>query len=271
MPNLPEFGAPPLTEVVLDVQFEPLTTLSIPEIGSFWHRVKDRFTDIEQHPPLEPSIERIGVPPETPQLRFALREMPPIPRIWFLNKNGQELIQIQQDRFIRNWRRINDVNEYPRYESHVRPKFVEDYELFSRFLVQEGIGRLVPTQCEITYINHIPADESWREHCDYATIFSFWQNFGTSEGIVLEDVSANLNFLMHKEDEFVGRLRVNSRPGYRASDKMPVYVFTLTARGRPLGEGLDGVIKFFDFGRSAIVDQFTKMTTPLMHMHWRRK
>ena len=63
-------------------------------------------------------------------------------------------MQIQRDRFIRNWRRVRPDDRYPRYET-LKPLFSEDWGQFVDFLGQEGLGVPEINQCEVTSINHI--------------------------------------------------------------------------------------------------------------------
>jgi len=42
-------------------------------------------------------------------------------------------------------------------------------------------------------------------------------------------------------------------------------------RGRPLGEGVEGILKFMDFGREKIVRAFSDITTEKMHVLWGRE
>jgi hypothetical protein len=48
-------------------------------------------------------------------------EVPPIPRLSFANEQGNEMIQVQNDRFIKNWRKEGDGEQYPHYEKPFGP------------------------------------------------------------------------------------------------------------------------------------------------------
>ncbi len=120
---LPDFADPPVAEVALAVQFEPLANLRIPHLGLLWSDFRDRFPKIEEHPQLGPMMEHFGTKgASTTGVRFEMMTKPPIPRCWFLNDEGTELVQVQQDRFAHNWRKIGEGNEYPRY-NHLRETF----------------------------------------------------------------------------------------------------------------------------------------------------
>lgn len=100
---LPEFNKPPVTEVVLGVQFGQLESLHTPQLGYIWRSYRDRFPQAEEPPPLEPSVEQFGARTGRRQgVRLVLSPIPPRPRLWFLNEDETELVQVQQDRFVRN-------------------------------------------------------------------------------------------------------------------------------------------------------------------------
>ena len=110
---LPKFDNPPVVEVALSVQFERLS-ISAAHIGLVWQKFRDRFPNIEEKPEIEAAIEQFG-PPERkgPGVRFEVGVMP-IPRFWFVNQDGSELVQVQRDRFIRNWRKKDGGPGYPK-------------------------------------------------------------------------------------------------------------------------------------------------------------
>src|SRR5829696_8254411 len=72
-----------------------------------------------------------------------------------MNETGSELVQVQRDRIVHNWRRLTPESPYPHYEA-LRPSFSEDLTDFQAFLDEFGIGKFNPYQCELTYINPIP-------------------------------------------------------------------------------------------------------------------
>ena len=54
-----------------------------------------------------------------------------------------------------------EAQVYARYESG-RQHFVRYYSLLNEFLEQQQIEALTPTQCEITYVNHVKGIEGTR-------------------------------------------------------------------------------------------------------------
>jgi hypothetical protein len=68
----------------------------------------------------------------------------------------------------------------------------------------------------------------------------------------------------------LGRLHIRTKSGFQVSGGQPIIVLELTARGQPLGEGINGVLPFLDVGREWIVRGFASITTPEMHELWER-
>ena len=66
-------------------------------------------------------------------------------------------------------------------------------------------------------------------------------------------------------DKPIGRLNLSSEPTFTHPENEPVFILTLTARGKPLGPGVSGIMDFLDIGREQIVRGFTSITTQRMH------
>lgn len=274
--QLPSYQRPPVVEVVASLQFEPLAGFNVLAIGKLADAFDSQFPKFEQHPPLGAEIERLGVRSPLNTLQFQFAGEFGVPRAWFLNESGTELVQVQSDRFIRNWRFMRAANnEYPRYEAHIRPEFIKDFQVFKSSVAKLDLGVLNINQCELTYINHIYPNEHWTRHADIGAVLKGWKDVSVSPfAEQLEAVSARFACQLQDDSSaFVGRLHVNVQSAFvaskqNASEDVPVFVLTLTARGRPLGEGEQGVLGFMDRGRRSIVTSFDKMTSTQMHEVW---
>lgn len=268
---IPEFVSPPVSEVVLGVQFEKMESLKTPQLGYLWHAFRDRFPHTEEQPPLEPVIEQFGQRlARRPSVRLQFLATPPRPRLWLLNDAGTELVQIQDDRFVRNWRKQEDSDEYPRYR-RLRELFKRDFGQFLG-LVAANEEVVEPNQCEVTYVNIIPSGKSRDDHGDLEKVVTVF-SAGCPGGFPgkLEEAGITLRFILAEESgEPVGRLHVVAKPVFRVSDDQPAIELTLTARGRPEGEGIEGVMNFLDRGHEAVVRCFASITTPEMHHAWVR-
>jgi uncharacterized protein (TIGR04255 family) len=269
-----EFERSPLIEVALDVQFESLPKLRGPHLGLLWGQVRDRFPVVQEQAILAPlTIEAFGVPvPQESHLELNLLDPPPVSRLWFEDESGSELIQVQQDRFIVNWRRVNDHAEYPHYR-YVREFFEAECQRFQSFVAAELHGDVIPNQCAVTYFNHIIAGKTWQHHGEVDKVFTVWKAPNDSAGLPeLNDVKLTARYVITGDTgDPLGRLHVEVQPAFRRSDDVPIYVMSLTARGRPDGEGLDGVLRFFDNGHLWASKAFIALTTPEMHEEWGAK
>lgn len=275
-PARPDYQKPPVSEVVLSLQFEKLDSLGSTQIGLMWEKFRKRFPKTEEHHPLEPSFEKFGVPVLIKQgVRIEHFDAPVVPRFWFLNDGGTQLIQIQQDRFIYNWRKMDGEAEYPRYET-ISQTFRKDLFSFSDFLHKEKIGELIPDQCEVTYVNHIVAGNGWDNHGELDKLLTIIKSEYSDEFLPTpENMRLALKYVIpnpdNKDDDPIGRLHISCNPLFQRSDDKPLFSLTLTARGRPINSNIEGALRFMDIGREWIVRGFTSITTPQFHKIWERQ
>jgi uncharacterized protein (TIGR04255 family) len=254
------FDRPPLNEVVLSLQSESVKGFTTPYLGLFWGRIRDAYPETQTQPPLGPVVERFeGAPKPAPTVPFRVLETMETPRCWFLTRGGQQLVQVQQDRLILNWRRIQADDVYPRYE-RLRPELERVANELLLFLEQEGLGNVVPNQCEVSYINHIETAE-WAQRGELHRVLSFWQRISATGLPDPEDATAALRFVMEEEGTKLGRLHVNLKSAARRSDSKPVLVLEVTARGKPLSADLKGALQFMDRGRDRIHRAFQALTS----------
>ena len=268
--TLASFRKPPLHEVALSVQFESIPALTSAHIGLFWQDIRDRFPHAEDQIPLPGlAIERVGSRPH--QLQLEISQAPPHTRFWFMDADRRELVQIQRDRFIRNWRKTGEGDVYPRYEEHIRPRFCEDFNRFLKFVQTQGLGLVRPVQCEVAYFNHIRTDPSvWGSSEDMQNAFSIYKPIPLEQlPINHESLQLRQSFTIVENDEFIGRLYIDIAPAEMESET--VIRYHLTARGHPLESTIDGVMGFLDLGRRVIVEYFELSTSPDMHRVWERE
>ncbi len=273
-PNLPGFERPPVNEVVLGVQFEPLEKLQTAHLGLLWSRFRSQFPTVEEQPPLPPQ------PPEDlsgllrpVELKVEMLNMPPVPRLLFVSEQGTELLQVQHDRFIANWRRLREEDVYPRYP-HVRGYFEDGLRLFLGFVEEEGLGELRARQCEVIYLNQLPLGVGWERLGQLSDVLSFWHADFSDDALPEPEAgSVSLQFMIRGDgaDEPRGRLYVDVRPSLRAADRMPLLTMNLTARVLTPSSDPGQIAATLDLGRAWIVKAFASLTTPKMHEIWGRR
>ena len=266
----PDFDNPPVIEVALSVGFEPLARYTNAHTGLFWQRVVGLFSAAEEHPPLSipPARESLVPSPDQPEVEIG-SGVPPT-RTWLIARDGDELLQLQRDTFAHNWRKRRPEQPYPRYKS-VRGHFEEHFRSFMTFVEEHDLGDVKPKRCDITYVNHIPLDDTVISFGDLHEAFSLcaWPKM-----VFLpkpDHARSSMQFVIRDDmDKFAGRLTVDVKPAYRRVDGRRVIVLTMTARGNPIGAGVGGTLAFFDLGREWIVRGFADLTTAPMHELWGR-
>jgi uncharacterized protein (TIGR04255 family) len=256
---LPEYERPPVQEVALAVYFAPIEGLRSYHYGDLAARWKTEYPVVHDQPPLPDPLAG-GMP----QIQL-VPAMDPLPRCWFLNSADDHLIQVQRERLVLNWRKRE--HGYPRY-SDLRPRFVRAYTDFSEFLEGNGLASLRPTRVEITYVNQVPIEGPLTTAGDIDVLLAPVSQAGAF--LPRPSVATfGLEYPIVVGDEPVGDLTVQAGPADGPDGK--VFILQLMARGRPVGDGLDGVLGFHDVGHEWIVQGFTAVTTPQMHAHWGRK
>jgi uncharacterized protein (TIGR04255 family) len=150
--DLPDFRKPPLSEVVLSIQFAPLQKFGNAHVGLFWRTVRSKYPKVTELPALAPAFETFGAPArQAPMVQFEQLFAAPMSRFWFEKEGEPDLMQLQQDRILHNWRKQKEDQVYPRYEK-VRSVFEREVAAFTKFAADEGFGDIKPNQCEVTYV-----------------------------------------------------------------------------------------------------------------------
>jgi len=254
---LPDYLRPPVIEVVYGMQFLPLTEWRSPLVGLLWQSIKQDYPKFKEMPVLAPMIERFDPVIQTEESSLQLFNAPPLPRLFFMDANENWVMQVQNDRFLHNWKRVKDEDEYPRY-GLVSERFYQAWEIFLRFCSSENIATPKLTQLEVTYINHI-AIKSNPMVDELNSLFPDiqWQN-GHSFLRRPERILWNVSFLL---PEAQGRLHISLRPGQRRKDKTPMLLLELTARGIPASTEMDKIREWFALGREWIVRGFADITS----------
>jgi uncharacterized protein (TIGR04255 family) len=259
----PSFKRPPVVETALGVQFMPLAKWSIPYYGLYWDKMRRQFPKTEIQPPLASASE---IAPGG--VRVQVMDAPEV-RCWYLAENGSELVQVQDNRFVVNWRQTSDAHVYPRYIQAVRPLFEAQWKSFKAFLASENLSSPTVVNCEITYVNHIIKGEGWQTAADWDEVFSVCGNIGGGDKFLPAPEARQFAFNYPMPDA-MGTLDVVAVRAIRQRDGKDVVQFSLSAKGHPRDSNEDSILDWFDRGHEWVVKGFTELTTPKMHELWGR-
>lgn len=268
MNDLPIFKSPPVTEMVLGVQFNDVPEFNPIRLGGWWQTVKNDFPNLQQHERLPKRI----VPKDLNQpakLTLTLSNRPQNLRCWFLNESGTQLIQIQDDRFIYNWRKQNDTDGYPRYEN-IKARFKELFLSFCAYSQKNKFGEIIPNACEVVYVNRISQNELWKSHSDISKVIGVDVSCSDSFLPRPELINAGLSYRLENNGDFVGRSTVNINSAYDRKTREPIIHLQFECIGEPVTKDFVGMEKFMDIGHEWIVKGFASLTTEAMHKVWGR-
>lgn len=252
--KLPSYGQPPVTEVACSVLFPSIDGLLSPHIGLLWQRFQPEYPFCDDVVPITPRVEIFSDHNVEPQLM--LSNVPPLPRVWFISQDGTRIIQVQRDRFVHNWRKVEADSEYPRYSSLI--KSFQDYLVqFNDFLIEAELGIVEPIQYELTYVNKIPQGEAWITLEDIGKVFPdiSWKASSSRFLTYPQGISWSTIFEL---PEAVGRLHTSVK-AVIFNGKADIF-FELTVRGIKNHESPEILKNWFDTAHDWIVCAFSDLT-----------
>ncbi len=261
---LPSFKNPPVHEVICGITFKPLAMLA-PHLGILWEKFRKEYPTCREVDPLVPVIETYDNQ-EQPAPDLAL---PFMPRVWFISRDDNAIIQVQRDRFLHNWRKVRPSDEYPRYKV-VREQFEQRLERFRLFLNENELGTICPAQFEMTYLNHLPAGIGWESIAHLGNVFPDFCWRTSIDRFLQKPEKLNFRFAFRIPED-LGRMHISISTATRRPDNVPVIIVELTVRGTSAECSIDSMWVWFDMARDWIVRGFTDITSPQMHAIWQRE
>ena len=265
--GLPDFEAPPVVETVLAVRYRDVPGLDTPRLVKFWDDyLSADLPTIEERPAYDAPVEQFGQDSGTSPMALRIGAQMPSPR--FFCSSGNDLIQLQQDWFAYNWRKTPENPGYTRYEKG-RAKFGRWLADLNSY-VHEMLGvTLIPTQCEVTYINHVALTA---EDLASGPFGSVLRNIQPRSGAFLPvpETSRHVSAYVIPGDEGppMGRLHVAVDRAWTGEEREPIVLLSLTARGAPRTSEISSVLEFLDLGRRWVVKGFVDMTEVSFHQRW---
>lgn len=255
-----KFGQPPVIEVACGVAFTLPKPLKTAHIGKYWARVSSEFPRCEDAIPLSTVVEGEG-PVESTELNLQIEQatLPPIRRAWLINAEGTNLLQLQEDRFLFNWKRTDKSSAYPSYRQVVAD-FRRQWYRYKEFLASEGLGVPATAQLELTYFNYRPG------------AFDFLRDLQRSEGQerFLNAPEAVTWKVAYNLPDGNGRLHIAAMNARNAVTGEKGVRLDLTARGLPKDHSDEGCEQWFDLAHHWITHSFADITTPEAHQAWER-
>lgn len=256
------FDNPPVNEVVVATFFDsPVANLRSEHIGLFWQEIRDGFPVVRQRPPTTIADSLAGdAGTDDPEIF-------PMPRYWFVAGDGINLLQVQKDAFMLNWRR-GDA-DYPSF-TRIKPTFDRYYTVYSDFVRSELDVDLRIATCELTYVNAVEQSEFWSGPSETPRVI---KSFSVPDAGLHspEYPDFNCSFGYQIADDL--RIDIAIRNGFvtRQPD-MPVLIFEIKAAGRPERQTKSQADTWFDRAHDTLNETFLRLTdSEIQRLHWGRK
>lgn len=267
--TLPKFEAPPVIETVLSVQFTPLQQYSNAHAGWFWKNYLDpNWGTIKEVPRINEQFERFESEKKWgTSSEVIIRTAPDVERHQISRSDGERMIQIQDNRFVYNWKKVE--GGYPSF-GILLPEFHDYFSKFQEFATDAGNDGLQLNQWEVTYVNHLFKGEAWDSSADWLYLLPWLVSpaadvMGQSPDSVQQDWHLVIG-------ENYGRLHVSLKHVRIGTAEGPEALsLQLTARGPIDIEREIDLETGFNIGHSSIVLSFDAMTSEDAHKIWKRK
>jgi uncharacterized protein (TIGR04255 family) len=204
-------------------------------------------------------------PPIVDNMSVELLTVPPLRRVFMVTEDDRYVLQLQQDAFIHNWRKIKDTDEYPHFDA-ARDKFKKKFAEFQNFLTNNELGPVNGTRYEVTYVNHIPGDDMAETLSHYIEVLKIQP--ANVRKLLPTPRSLNTDLWFNLSDD-QGRLRVSIKQGTRPSDKKEVLQVELIARGAAKAD-FSNMDNWLEVAHEWIVKGFTEITTTEAQKQWER-
>lgn len=258
--SIVELTDPPVVEMAIGVQFRPLFNLRGILLGRLRDQWRATYPIIEEQPPLAPAIE--GQAGAGINLMIAFGPVPNV-RYWFMSQTGAAIVQLQNDRIVVNWRRVEGGEPYPRYHA-MAERFQRAIEDLTEFVISEQLGRVDITQVELSYINAAEAvadDGGMLE-----MLLRGWQ--GTPQHHLGQPAQSRLqmSFNVPELGRSPVRMFVSLEPDMDQGGTREL--MTLGVRGQPADGSVGAALEFLRGAHEHLVRSFLELTPESMHATW---
>lgn len=252
-----DYERPPVVETAFRFTFPPIKGWNVFHLGLFWARLRKRYEFAEARMPMG-SIEiddlDLKLGPEAHLETLPLRS-------FLLDSSKNQLLQVQLNAFIRNWRAtIEGEHRYCHY-SDLKPMFQQDWATYREFLRDENLAEPNVFQCEVTYINHFVKGREWKTLEDIATLFPRMK-FDFKGALV-----TSFSFAATVAEN---QVRMEASPALR-HDGTPIVQLTLNVSGKPAGTSEASIWAKLDDCHKLLVETFAEITAEdLQKRIWKR-
>jgi uncharacterized protein (TIGR04255 family) len=251
-----DFERPPVVETSIGFHFTPIQGWTILQYGLLWEKFKSKYPTAEFNPPVGDLQLQLG-----PSANFS---NVPI-RVCFVDSANANLIQVQNNLVLHNWRRSSPSSLYQHY-ARTREALQSDWQVFRGFLDQQSLKFTQIVRCEASYFNHLVQGEDWLEFSELPTLFPAWKGLET-KGVLAKPHMIGISAWYARDQ---GMIQIASQPALRQTDGKQIIQLTITVNGLPASQGDKGLFECLDACHSAAVSAFAEFTSEEMQLRWGR-
>lgn len=251
-----DYEKPPVVETGFRFTFPPIKGWNMFHLGLFWARLRERYPFAEARLPMG-SVEfdeldfRLG-----PEIHL---EALPL-RSFLLDKARNQLLQVQPNVFVRNWKAIEAEHKYCHY-SDLKPMFQEDWAAYRQFLKDESLPEPNVFQCDVTYINHFVKGREWETLEDIGALFPRMKFEFKGALVTSFSVAATVAD---------NQVRMDAAPALRP-DGTPIIQLTLNVSGKPASTSEADSWAKLDDCHKLLVETFAEITSEALQSNvWKR-
>lgn len=265
----PKFRNPPVVETVIGVQFPEFPGFRSIHFGLYWGKIKDRYPRFEDKPRLGVIHESFPPKPSLPEPRIMLSPAHFPQRVWYMADPDSELIQLQPDRYVCNWRE-REGEDYPSFERNCSV-FLREYDGFCQFCREHNLEEPAVDLCEVTYINHIFPVQGESAIDLFAKVFT-GLNWEQSHSWLPAPEEARFK-RTYVINENLGRLHADASIRYQMDDnrQRPLLRFALTAHVNHRSQGEGKLADSLQIAHDWVVNGFAALTdSEIQNTRWGR-
>lgn len=251
------FKNPPVNELVLAVTFSPpLFSLRSEYIGLFWQRIREDFPRVEHRS----TIDNSPIYDSGEAYNF------PMPRYWFISKDGDAVLQLQKDTFALNFRN-RDAHHF-RFEDNIKPMFDKYLAVLLNF-VDEELKTTVPMvyRCSLSCSCLIKQCDYWSGPDDTSLIIPSFCFPGLNNRKNMQS-SSECKYVAELDAEKTLQVAIKEASLIENPNE-PVLSFAITLDSTPGIPSLEDLDSWFCSAHDAAVSHFLSMTSPeVQRKHW---
>ena len=260
MTDLPSYQRPPVNEVAVGIHYVSDMALGLRDMFRIHSFFEDRYPGLEEYPLLPKIVESAD---QMPSVEFAfVGGQAILPRLWFVGVSPTEIVQLQRDRLVVNWRKMTESDTYLRFDAHVKPAFIDAHRRLVLALDEMGSTEPAIERIEVAYVNAIIMESG-------DTLATVLRPLRPSEerGFLpeVDGLQMQLTYKVPQLDG--GSLLIGIGSATRKEDGASTVIMQLTVRAKTDGT-FDHALQCIDVAREWIVRGFTDMSTDLMHERW---